>query len=352
MDRKYFLSTKDLVTIAILSALGGGLSVYVGYLGNLVNRVVGVPFGAGQFMAGLHVIWIVLAVGITKKKGVGTATGLLKGVVELFLGGTHGVVIVVVSLVQGLLVDAVLFKDSTKENRGLMPYCFAGGISAASNVFIFQAFFFAGVPIVLISMLGMLAFASGIIFGGYVSLQMMDSLEQGGLIYSSRNEKKDTDKPVYIRYGSVIVTVIFLISFTVGGVYYFHNVYEPPGSESISIIGEVDNEYEFVYDDFQDQEVVVFAELEGSVTYEPPRNYTGIPLNVILSHAEPRDGATKVRVIATDGYDREFDLESVVNDDEVIISFDDGEYRIVVDSRKEGYTGSDWVRDISRIEVS
>jgi len=352
VDKKYFLSTKDLVTIAILSALGGGLSVYVGYLGNLVNRVVGVPFGAGQFMAGLHVIWIVLAVGITKRKGVGTATGLLKGVVELFLGGTHGVVIVVVSLIQGLLVDAVLFKDSTKEKRELLPYCFAGGISAASNVFVFQAFFFAGVPLVLILMLGMLAFASGIIFGGYISLQMMDSLEQGGLIYGSTRKKKDTDKPFYIRYGSAIVTVIFLISFTVGGAYYFHNIHEPSGSESINITGEVYNEYDFVYEDFQEQEVVVFAELEGSVTYEPPRNYTGIPLSVILSHAEPQDGSTKIRVIATDGYGREFDLESVMNDNEVIISFEDGDYRLVVDSRKEGYTGSDWVRDISRIEVS
>ncbi len=352
MDKEYFLSTKDLVTIAILSALGGGLSVYVGYLGNLINRVVGVPFGAGQFMAGLHVIWIVLAVGITKKKGVGTATGLLKGVVELFLGGTHGVVILVVSLVQGLLIDTVLFKDSTKEKRELIPYCFAGGIAAASNVFVFQAFFFAGVPIILIMMLAMLAFASGVIFGGYISLQMMDSLEQGGLIYSSVGEKKDTDKPVYIRYASLIVTVIFLTSFTVGGVYYFHNVYESSGSESIEVTGEVDNEYDFVYDDFEEHEKEVLAELEGSVTYEPPRNYTGIPLNVIINHAEPRDGASKIRVIATDGYDREFDLESVMNDDEVIISYDEGEYRIVVDSNKEDYTGSDWVQDISRIEVS
>jgi len=352
VDKKYFLSTKDLVTVAILSALGGGLSVYVGYLGNLINRVVGVPFGAGQFMAGLHVIWIILAVGITKKKGVGTATGLLKGVVELFLGGTHGVVIVVVSLVQGLLIDAVLFKDSTKEKRELIPYGFAGGISAASNVFVFQAFFFAGVPIILIFALGMLALVSGVIFGGYISLQMMDSLEQGGLIYGSKSEKKDTDKPVYIRYGSAMVTVIFLISFTVGGAYYFHNVYESPGSEAISVTGEVDNEYGFVYEDFEEHEKVVEAELEGSVTYEPPKNYTGIPLNVVIDNAEPDEGASEIRVIATDGYDREFDLESVMDDDEVIITFEDGEYRLVVDSRKEGYTGTDWVRDISRIEVS
>ncbi|MCJ2532418.1 MAG: ECF transporter S component, partial [Candidatus Thermoplasmatota archaeon] len=98
VTKRLMLSTKDLVTIALLSALGGVLSTYVGYLGNLMNHIVGVPFGAGQFMAGLHVLWIILAIGITKKKGAGTVTGALKGVVELFTGSTHGIVIVVVSL--------------------------------------------------------------------------------------------------------------------------------------------------------------------------------------------------------------------------------------------------------------
>ena len=64
--RKYYFSTKDLVTIALLSALGGVLSTYIGYLGNMVNHIIGVPFGAGQFLAGLH--------GITRKKGAATVT--------------------------------------------------------------------------------------------------------------------------------------------------------------------------------------------------------------------------------------------------------------------------------------
>ena len=46
--KQYHLSTKNLVTIALLASLGGALSTYIGYLGNLMNRLVGVPFGAGQ----------------------------------------------------------------------------------------------------------------------------------------------------------------------------------------------------------------------------------------------------------------------------------------------------------------
>ncbi len=344
MPESYHFSTKDLVTIALLSALGGGLSTYIGYLGNLINRMVGVPFGAGQFMAGLHVIWIVLAVGITRKKGVGTATGLLKGMVELFLGGTHGVVILVVSLVQGLLVDIVLFKDSTKESRNMVPYSIAGGISAASNVIIFQLFFFAGVPMILILMLSMLAFGSGMIFGGYISLQMMDSLEQGGLIH--RTIKPKDERPAYIKYASIVVTVIFLIAFTVGGVYYFNNVYVSPGAEEINVTGNVNNEYTFVYDEFSENEVTISAELIGSVTYVPEQNYTGIPLSIILAHSEPLDNSSRVRVISTDGYSAIFNHQEITGNS-VIISYHDRQYNVVAD----GFDGAYWVKDVYEIRV-
>ena len=347
MDKEHFLSTKDLVTIALLSALGGGLSTYIGYLGNLINRIVGVPFGAGQFMAGLHVIWIVLAVGITRKKGVGTATGLIKGAVELFLGGTHGVVIVVVSLVQGILVDAVLFNDKTKENRNLIPYAIAGGVSASSNVFVFQAFFFSGVPIILILVLGMLAFGSGMIFAGYITLQMMDSLEHGGLIHRAEKKEKSSEKPAYIKYTSVIVTILFLIGFTVGGVYYFNNVYQTPGSEKIHIEGKVNNDYNFVYSDFNDHEKVVRAELIGSVTHVEPKNYTGIPLNKVIEHSDPVQESKKIEVIATDGYSATFNLTKIMNDDNVIITLNDGKYRIVA----ADYDGAYWVKDVYEIRI-
>ncbi len=344
MELRYHFTTKDLVTIALLSALGGGLSTYIGYLGNLVNRMVGVPFGAGQFMAGLHVIWIVLAVGITRKKGVGTATGLLKGMVELFMGGTHGVVILVVSLVQGLLVDAVLFRDSTKEDRDLIPYSIAGGLSAASNVIVFQTFFFAGVPMILILMLTMLAFGSGVIFGGYITLQMMDSLAQGGLIH--RTVKTKDEKPTYIKYASIAVTVIFLTTFTIGGVYYFNNIYVPPGSQEIQITGNVNNEYVFVHHDFAEHEITISAELIGSVTHVPERNYTGIPLNIVLETAGPMEGSSRIVVTATDGYSAIFNYNEIA-DDTVIISYHDQRYNIVA----KGYDGAYWVKDVYEIRV-
>jgi len=138
ISKKYYFSTKDLVTIAILSALGGVLSTYIGYLGNLINRLFGVPFGAGQFMAGLHMFWIVFAIGMLNKKGTGTFVGILKGLVEFLSGGKLGLFAIVLTGIQGLLADISFLPFKKDSSTG---YIIAGGISTAANVFIFQLFF-------------------------------------------------------------------------------------------------------------------------------------------------------------------------------------------------------------------
>jgi len=355
---RYYLSTKDLVTIALLSALGGILSAYIGYLGNMVNHIFGVPFGAGQFLAGLHVLWIILALGITKKKGVGTVTGVLKGIVELFMGSTHGIVTVIVSAVQGLLVDIFLFSDKTKAERGVVPFAVAAAISSASNVIVFQLFFFSGVPLILIAMLCMLAGASGIIFGGGLAVQMMESLEQAGVMSSARKRFVDVPEVEGDTYAdrranrrkklaALAVTTIFLASFTIGAVYYYTFVFTVP-DESVSIEGLVDSPYELVYEDLADREVTINAELTGSVTHVPAMNYTGIPLCEILDEAGPRPNSSEVRVHGSDGYYAPFALSDVLTDRTLILILEEGSYRLVA----AAYEGAFWVEDVVRIVVA
>ena len=99
--KSYYLSNRDLLVIAVLSGIGGVMSTYIGYLGNLLNRLFGIPFGAGQFVSGLHVFWFILAAGLIRRPGAATAACLLKGVIELLTSSTHGVAIILVSLIQG-----------------------------------------------------------------------------------------------------------------------------------------------------------------------------------------------------------------------------------------------------------
>jgi ABC-type thiamin/hydroxymethylpyrimidine transport system permease subunit len=351
---RYYLTTKDLVTIALLSALGGVLSTYIGYLGNLINHMLGVPFGAGQFLAGMHVLWIVLAVGITRKKGVGTATGTVKGIVELFMGSTHGIVIVFVSIVQGLIVDLFLFSDKAKAGRNPISYGIAGAVASASNVVVFQAFFFSGVPLLLIAMLCMLAGASGMIFCGWLAGEMLSSIEHAGLIESKPERPVIVPGAHYLEtkrsrvsLASLVAVFVFLGIFTVGSVYYFYAIYHLPGAASLEVTGQVNEPFKFVYSDFKDQEVTINAELTGSVTHVGPRNYTGIPLRSLIDQAAPKDGAQEVLVIGSDGYTAEFPLANALSDSKLIITEGTIGYRIVA----ANYDGAYWVEDVVTIEV-
>ena len=353
------LSTKDLVTIALLSALGGVLSTYIGYLGNLMNHIVGVPFGAGQFMAGLHVVWIMLAIGLTKKKGAGTVTGVVKGIVELFSGSTHGIVIVLVSSIQGAVADAVMFSDKAKEDKSYTTYGLAGGLSAATNVIVFQALFFYGVPWILILMLCMLAFASGLIFAGWLSIEMLLAVEQTGILSGSReitvDGKDDRADRQYqeqirskrLRRASLAIVGSFLAAFSIGAVYYFAFVFVLPGGDSISIEGDVTSPYDFFYEDYEDRERTVRAELIGSVTYVAPRNYTGIPLALIISEAQPGMNASEVVVTGSDGYFAVFALEDVTSNEDILITIDDDSFQLVASE----FEGAYWVELVVSIEV-
>ncbi len=96
----------DLTIIIIFSSLGGALSVPIGHLGNFLKTLPGLPLGTSQILSGIHVLWIILSVGLTRKAGSGTLTGLLRGLVELFKLSFHGV-LVVISMVEGLIADLV-----------------------------------------------------------------------------------------------------------------------------------------------------------------------------------------------------------------------------------------------------
>ncbi len=187
--------THDIVMIAVLASLGGALSTFVGYLGNLINLALGVPFGAGQFMAGIHVFWLVLIRALVSKNGngalgilAGSIGGLLKGFVELFTGGTHGILIVLISLTQGVLIDITSMIGTDYHSGGVstrLIWWIGAGIASASNVIIFQILYFSGVPLLYIAIITILSFCSGIIFAGFFAWETVDFLYETGITSST-----------------------------------------------------------------------------------------------------------------------------------------------------------------------
>jgi len=349
-----FILTRQIVTIAILSALGGSLSTFVGYLGNLVNIALGVPFGAGQFMAGLHVFWIVLMRVLVPRHGVGTMGGLLKGTVEMFTGSTHGIVVVIVSLAQGVVIDIAGLitrnKNDLNESSRLIWWLCAG-VSSASNVIVFQLFYFAGAPDIYIMVISLLAFCSGVIFAGFFAWETLEFLNDTGVIQnqfsSMRTELPERGKKSALYRRNV--PAVALILFMVVGVTYYVGFVRPLIADpySCDIIGLVETPYTFNIKTYSGTTVTIEAELIGAYTHLPLANYTGVLLSVILQHADPLPEATGLRVMARDGYQVDFILNDVMTDGRLLLTeSSDGLWLIAAE-----YDGSQWVRQVLTLQI-
>jgi ABC-type thiamin/hydroxymethylpyrimidine transport system permease subunit len=332
---------RDLVLIALLAAAGGVLSTYIGYLGNLINRLFGVPFGAGQLIAGLHVVWSLLARLLIGRFGSGTLTGVLKGAVEFLSGGTHGVIVVLVSLVEGLLVDVGM---GILPRRSLVLTMLSGAVAAAANVFVFQAIYFSGVSVHFILVMAGLALVSGAVFGGYLAWDVERLLVASRIVRRTARAVPAGARSWVRNAGTLLLTLALLG----GGVYYYVSVYDPfAAPDEARVEGGVDAPYTFRYGDWDGQEVTVRAELRGSSTYVPPRDYIGVPLVEILERAAPRSGVTTVRAIADDGYEAVFEWEAIRSTPDVLLTVDERRLRLVAPA----YDGAYWVRRVTRLVV-
>ncbi len=348
--QKYYFSTRDLVIIAVLSSVGGVMSVFIGYLGNLVNSIVGTPFGAGQFLAGLHLFWIVISYGLIRKTGSPTLTGLIKGLVELFMGSTHGIAIVLVSGVEGLLFDVgMIFADNKKS---YFFNCLSAGFASASNVLIFQILFFRSVPLEILTIVWFVAFISGIFFGGAFGLETLNLIIEASvipsLIYEIPLEKPQNTIWKRLFKPRLLMTIGVLFLLVIWSTFYFVTIYQAfQDPYSISVNGRVNKPYTFRLSDFNANMTTIEAELKGDYTYVAAKNYTGVLLASVIDKAEPKDGASQIKVTAKDGYWVDLSLLDTYNNSMLLIKESSG-IRLIAGSNFEG---AYWVRNVVKIQV-
>jgi ABC-type thiamin/hydroxymethylpyrimidine transport system permease subunit len=305
--RRYYFSTRDLLMMAVLAALGGIASTYIQTLANAVHAALGFP-GATQVLAGLHVIWIVLAVGLTGKEGAGTVTGIVKGAVEFLSGNTHGILIVLIDVVAGILVDAGMLPFRNKNSY--LAYSVAGGIATASNVFVFQMF--ASVPSDVLAMsailvVGLASFISGVLLAGVLGRVLLDSLRRAGVV----KDQPESEMGRWV-YPAFLVCVSLLT--VIGGIYLHSALQGPP---TVHIGGQVSEPYDYSYSD-EDEDILMTIQ----ETAKPGLmgTYTGVPLLEIISRAQPSEDATAVLARATDGYDFFIQMSELEENDKVILA--------------------------------
>lgn len=330
-----YFSTRDLLIMAVLAALGGVTSTYINTISDAVHAALGFP-GASQWAAGLHVIWIVLAMGILRKPGTGTVMGILKGVIELMSGNSHGVIILLVDLVAGILVDFGFLLFTKKRN--LFPYLLAGGLATGSNVLVFQLF--ATIPTNILGISAILlffsvAFASGLIFAGVVPYLLVNSLAKAGVVKTHPQPAQSRKIGWYILLGVTIAATLLAVIMRVN--------YQGP--DSIQITGAVNTPYEFPNREFTIEKESRQMEDKGMMV-----EYSGYPMTEIIDFAEPVEGANTLLIEASDGYAFLISFDELESNPNILIveqgKGDNASYDVVGPESTKA-----WVRNVTRLNV-
>jgi energy-coupling factor transport system substrate-specific component len=179
---RFYFRTKHVFLITTLACLGAAMSIVLAHIGAALRASTGFP-GAMQALAGLHVLWLVLAALIVPQRGSATAAGLMKGTVELLLGSPHGLFVLLLGAVAGLLLDLVVWV--VPRRLLTVGIVMAAALSAGSNVVLFQLFVRLprdSVVVVALACFTAIAALSGAVFGGLLALALTTSLRRAGVI--------------------------------------------------------------------------------------------------------------------------------------------------------------------------
>jgi energy-coupling factor transport system substrate-specific component len=333
--KPYYYSTRDLLMMAALAALGGVTSTYVNALGDVIQSVVGFA-GTTQWAAGLHVLWLVLAVGLTRKQGAGTITGLLKGMVELLTGNTHGLLVLLIDVIAGMLIDLTLLPFRKRDS--LPAFAVAGGLAAASNVFVFQLF--AALPADVLAygamlLIGGVAFASGTIFAGLLGFVLLNALRRAGVV------KDRAPQPMNGRSYLIFLVIAVVL---VGGLFgYLRQTLRGPAV--VHIGGDVAAPYDFPAEHGDIAPITAEATLRNATT-----RYEGYPLAAIISRAKPHPDAAQILLRATDGYAFFFSMDELHQNESILLApqgqGDEAAYDVVGPASSKA-----WVRSIGEVII-
>jgi len=336
--KDFYFSTRDLMMMAALSALGGITGTYVNMIGDLFQSMLGFA-GTTQWAAGLHVIWLMLASAIIRKPGAATLTGIMKGFVELMTGNTHGILVVIVDIVAGLIVDLVLL-FSHKEKNGLL-FLLAAGFSAASNVIVFQIF--ASLPADILALaaifgISAMAFVSGIIFGGWMTRSLAAGLEKLGVIRPARASALPSNAKIWVG-----LAILAAISATMLGGYAIYSSQNKVAA--INIGGDVEHAYEYP------TEAAVFEERNVSIESNGvAREYQGVLIKDLIMATEPWQENGVVMIEASDGYSFFVSMDEIETNPNLLLTMQESENALVFNV-VGAVSSKAWVRGVARLVV-
>ena len=174
---KYF-TVRDLVLIAAMAATGIAVKPVVVPLVHLVSMPLMIPGGA--LAGGLYMMWMVVAEGLTGKRGTAALVGFVQAILVMIAGvaGSHGAMSLLSYTLPGIIVDLGLLL--MRHRVCCLPCTFAAGILANITGTIMSNVIFFSLPMIpMLLSLAAAAFSGGI--GGLLSWQLLKSLKKFGI---------------------------------------------------------------------------------------------------------------------------------------------------------------------------
>ena len=168
-----------LMTIALLAALGIAIKSVIVPFVHMVTGPLYIP--GGVVAGGLYMLFLVLAVSLTGKRGAAVFCGFCQGIMVLIIGvgGSHGALSIVSYSATGLAIDLLMV---ILRHRGCcFLCCFFGGMAAnMTGTLIVNAAFFEMPAIPLLLSLSAAALSGG--GGGVLAWSITKQLKKLGVI--------------------------------------------------------------------------------------------------------------------------------------------------------------------------
>lgn len=178
---------KDIIMMAILGVVFSAVYLAV-FDGGMVLSTLLAPSGLSNFSFEIiYGVWFMaatLAAYIIRKPGVALATEVLASAIELLMGNSGGLTVVLTGVIQGAGAE-VIFALFRYKKWDLISMSLAGMLSAVF-IFVYELFYLnyiALAPSVLIAQLAV-RFVSAIVFSGVICKLAGDGVAKTGVVKS------------------------------------------------------------------------------------------------------------------------------------------------------------------------
>lgn len=178
---------KDVIMMSMLGVIFAAVYLAV-FQGGLVLSTLLTPFGLAAFgfeiVYGVWFMAATLAAYIIRKPGVALITEILASVIELLMGNSGGMTVVLTGVIQGLGCELV-FAAFRYKKWDYVSMSLAGIVSALF-IFCFELYYLNYItlaPTLIISQL-IVRFASAVLFSGVICKLAGDGLAKTGVVKS------------------------------------------------------------------------------------------------------------------------------------------------------------------------